>query len=154
MSERRLKVVLTLGVLFSILFPMDANAQTLDTDFSIEEGQRSEIRKRQGREDSGYVYDSLEAEKQLIFQQLEIITGDEETRYIIVPGDTMTVSYQDRAERSGAVYKVSSKGEIHLPLVGASDVATMLDGRFEFGPIGFETIGDIAHVKISKHENW
>jgi len=70
----------------------------------------------------GYQYDSFEQQKELIFRQLEIITGDEETRYIIVPGDTMTIAYIDRGQKKGAVYKVSSEGKIHLPLIGVVQV--------------------------------
>jgi len=75
------------------------------------------------QQQSGYTYNSIEIERELLFKQLEIITGDEETRYIIVPGDTLTVSYDDRTKRVGATYKVSSDGMINLPLVGAIKVA-------------------------------
>lgn len=61
-------------------------------------------------------------EREIFLRQLEIITGDEETRYVIVPGDTLNVSFHDRDQVKEAVYQVSSSGEIHLPLVGALKV--------------------------------
>jgi len=62
-------------------------------------------------------------EREVIIRQLRIITGDEETRYIIVPGDTLDISFKDRSEDNEGVYQVSSEGEIHMPLIGAAKVA-------------------------------
>jgi polysaccharide export outer membrane protein len=67
----------------------------------------------------------LQKEKDLIFRQMSIITGDEDTRYIIVPGDTLTISYEDRGEKTTNIYQVSSKGEIFLPLAGAIKVSDL-----------------------------
>ena len=38
-------------------------------------------------------------ERETIIRQLEIITGDEETKYIIVPGDTLSISFMDRSAK-------------------------------------------------------
>ncbi len=67
-------------------------------------------------------YDDYRQDRDLVFHQLEVITGDEETRYIIVAGDTLTISFEDRAQRKGAVYKVSGDGKIYMPLAGAVQV--------------------------------
>ena len=89
------------------------------TDFFVEEHQKSILRdsaaddQNQTQDDTPY-----QDEKNLIIRQLETITGDEETRYIIVPGDTLTIHYNDRHERPGANYIVNSRGEIQMPLVG------------------------------------
>ena len=64
-------------------------------------------------------------EREIIIKQLEIITGAEETRYIIVSGDTLDISYNDRSEVVEAVYQVSGSGEIHLPLVGVIKVSEL-----------------------------
>jgi len=61
---------------------------------------------------------ALDEEKKLITQQLTIITGDEDTRYIIVSGDTLKVMYKDQGELTSNVYQVNGQGEIPMPLVG------------------------------------
>jgi protein involved in polysaccharide export with SLBB domain len=53
-----------------------------------------------------------------LFQQLDVIAGDEETRYIIVPGDSIIMSYLDRGTKNEAIYKVSDQGTIYVPLAG------------------------------------
>lgn len=75
-----------------------------------------------GQGSDAALYDDYRQDRDLVFHQLEVITGDEETRYIIVAGDTLTISYEDRAQRKGAVYKVSGDGKIYIPLVGAVQV--------------------------------
>jgi polysaccharide export outer membrane protein len=57
-------------------------------------------------------------ERETIIQQLEIITGDEETKYIIVPGDTLSISFMDRGTKQESVYQVNGDGMISIPLVG------------------------------------
>jgi len=112
-----------LGSFFSIAAYAQTDVQISDTDFSKEVTQRQRLREASGQKEFGYRYNSYEEQKDLIFRQLEIITGDEETRYIIVPGDTMTISYDDRGTKQGAVYKVSSEGKVYLPLIGAMKVS-------------------------------
>ncbi len=56
---------------------------------------------------------------------MEVITGDEETRYLIVPGDTVTVIFSDRGARNEAVYVISANGEIDLPLVGKIKISQL-----------------------------
>ena len=99
-----------------------AQSEITDTDFSREDSQRQRLREASGIEKFGYRYNTFEQEKELIFRQLEVITGDEETKYILVPGDTMTIAYNDRGVKKGAVYKVSSEGKVFLPLIGAVKV--------------------------------
>jgi len=71
---------------------------------------------------------ALEEEKKLIAQQMTIITGDEDTRYIIVPGDTLKVVYKDRGELVTNVYQVNGQGEIAMPLIGNAKVSGMNRG--------------------------
>ena len=71
---------------------------------------------------------ALEEERQLITQQLTIITGDEDTRYIIVSGDTLKVVYKDRGELTSNVYQVNGQGEIAMPLIGNAKVAGLNRG--------------------------
>ncbi|VAW48339.1 hypothetical protein MNBD_GAMMA03-2085 [hydrothermal vent metagenome] len=106
---------------FCLLISFSAQAQ-INVNFSTEQSERHRLRKLSSQSTVGYEYNSFEKEKELIFKQLKVITGDEETRYIIVPGDTMTISYMDRGKEQGYVYKVSSEGKIHLPLLGAVQV--------------------------------
>jgi len=57
-------------------------------------------------------------ERETIIRQLEIITGDEETKYIIVPGDTLSIAFMDRSTKNESVYKVNGDGMITMPLIG------------------------------------
>lgn len=109
-------------IIILIFLAKAASAQFL-ADFNTEAGKRYEYTQESQPEKYGYRYDVYEQAKELIFEQLEIITGDEETRYIIVPGDTLTISYSDRKERAGAVYKVSAEGFIFLPLIGKVQIS-------------------------------
>jgi len=104
------------GVVLICIFTCVKLASAQDLNFSNEEGKRRILRKKSLSK--GGQYNPYEAEKELIFEQLKIITGDEETRYVIVPGDTLTISYMDRGLRKGAIYKVSGKGKIHVTMVG------------------------------------
>jgi len=61
-------------------------------------------------------------ERETIIEQLQIITGDEENRYIIVPGDTLSISFMDRSEKNDNVYQVSGDGNIVMPLIGTIKV--------------------------------
>lgn len=72
---------------------------------------------------------ALEEQKKLIGQQLTVITGDEDTRYTIVSGDTLKVTYKDRGELAGSLYQVNGQGEIPMPLVGDVKVAGMNRGQ-------------------------
>ncbi|MBF0619751.1 MAG: polysaccharide biosynthesis/export family protein [Candidatus Omnitrophica bacterium] len=59
-----------------------------------------------------------EAERRQMDGQLELITENEDTKYTIVPGDTLTIGYKDRDQIVRAAYKVSQAGEIYIALVG------------------------------------
>ncbi len=63
-------------------------------------------------------YQPYVRERETIIRQLEIITGEEETKYIIVPGDTLSISFMDRSTKNESVYQVSADGMISMPLVG------------------------------------
>ncbi len=108
-----------------LCYLQDVDAKELPTNFSTEEHKRASLREKAKKAGLGteYTYNVYEQQKELIFKQLEIVTGDEDTRYIIVPGDTITVSYMDRKKKVGAVYKVSGDGKIFLPLVGPVKIA-------------------------------
>jgi polysaccharide export outer membrane protein len=64
-------------------------------------------------------------EREIIIRQLEIITGDEETKYTIVSGDTISSAFMDRGKKIKAVYQVSGNGIISLPLIGAIKVENL-----------------------------
>jgi len=72
---------------------------------------------------------ALVEEKKLIDQQMTIITGDEDTRYIIVSGDTLKVDYKDRGEVASNVYQVNGQGEIAMPLIGNVKVSGLNRGE-------------------------
>jgi polysaccharide export outer membrane protein len=72
---------------------------------------------------------ALEEEKKLIAQQLTIITGDEDTRYVIVTGDTLKVVYKDGGELTSSVFQVNAQGEIAMPLIGNVKVAGLNRGE-------------------------
>jgi protein involved in polysaccharide export with SLBB domain len=61
----------------------------------------------------GYAQD-----ERLISQQMDIISGDMEKRYLIVPGDTLLLEFYDGGKLNSNLYRVGGEGEIHIPLVG------------------------------------
>jgi len=73
--------------------------------------------------------DMYETEKKLLTEQLAIITGEEDTRYSIVPGDTMEISYKDQGQVMKNIYKVNDEGQIVMPLIGAVKVLGMNRGQ-------------------------
>ena len=83
---------------------------------------KKQIRQKVSRKTTVPQNANLKKEKELILRQLDVITGDEETRYIIVPGDSLNIAYSDRGIIKEATYQVSGKGEIHMPLIGAVKV--------------------------------
>ncbi|MBF0217694.1 MAG: polysaccharide biosynthesis/export family protein [Candidatus Omnitrophica bacterium] len=58
-------------------------------------------------------------DERLMSQQMDIISGDMEKRYIIVPGDTLLLEFYDGGKLNSNLYRVGGEGEIHIPLVGA-----------------------------------
>ena len=74
-----------------------------DVTFNTEGQKRARLRRLARPQERGYQYDTYEQQKEMIFRQLEVITGDDDTRYRIVPGDTLTVAYMARGHREGAV---------------------------------------------------
>jgi protein involved in polysaccharide export with SLBB domain len=108
-------------VFFSLARP--GQADLYDTDLNREQAQLQHIDSQQKESEKGYQYNTYQRDKELIFKQLEVISGNEETRYILVPGDTLSISYNDRDEKTGALYRVSDTGEISLPVVGLVKVA-------------------------------
>jgi polysaccharide biosynthesis/export protein len=55
--------------------------------------------------------------------QLQVISDNEDINYTIVEGDTLTVVFNDRDQKSRAAYKVSPAGEVHMPLLGPVKVS-------------------------------
>lgn len=111
--------MLRLMVLLLCVFAAQAYADYYDTDLTREQAQVRRIEDQQRDEGRTSHTDDLEREKEKIFKQLEIIDGDEETKYIIVPGDTLSIIYLDRGTKSGALYKVTAEGEVHMPLINS-----------------------------------
>lgn len=66
---------------------------------------------------------AYERERDQIANQLTLFTENEDTKYVIVDGDTLTISYRDRGQLNRAAYKVSAKGEISVPIAGNIKVA-------------------------------
>ena len=66
------------------------------------------------------VYDK---EREQIANQLMLFTENEDIKYIIVEGDTLTINYKDRDQANRAAYKVSQTGEIFIPVCGNVKVA-------------------------------
>jgi len=66
---------------------------------------------------------SYAREGEQLASQLQVISDNEDVSYTIVEGDTLAVSFKDRAQMNRAAYKVSSTGEIYMPLLGAVKVA-------------------------------
>ena len=117
-------IFLILIILLSSILPPSGWVQS-SRDFYIEEHQKSIMNETPAGQDQRTSSNNAKykSEEDLIIRQLEIITGDEETRYIIVPGDTLSIYYNDRNKRPGAAYVVNSKGEIQMPLIGAVKIS-------------------------------
>lgn len=56
-------------------------------------------------------------------EQLKVISANEDVNYVIVPGDTLTISFKDREKVNRSAYKVSDTGEIFVPLLGPVKVS-------------------------------
>ncbi len=69
------------------------------------------------------VQQNYDRERDQIANQLTLFTENEDIKYIIVEGDTLTISYKDRDQISRAAYKVSETGEIFVPVCGSIKVA-------------------------------
>jgi len=63
-------------------------------------------------------HSDYDREREQIANQLTLFTENEDTRYIIVEGDTLTISYKDRDQINRAAYKVNQTGEIFIPVCG------------------------------------
>ena len=116
------KILFTLLLIFTLMLSLSASslfAQGSTTTRSViaQENLRSAF-SRDGQEPGVRTRDPYDAEKQLLSQQLQIVTGEDEHRYLVDPGDTFKISFQDRGEKNEALYKVSGSGEIYLPLAG------------------------------------
>ncbi|MBI4309258.1 MAG: YfhO family protein [Candidatus Omnitrophica bacterium] len=71
------KIAFLSMVVFNILPGPNAYADYYDTDLTREQTQIRQIEEQQKEEEKGYKYDSLQRDKELIFKQLEVITGEE-----------------------------------------------------------------------------
>jgi len=120
-------------IFISVLFVGDLTAYAAVSypDLSVEERAvniRNLAEKTFDHKDTKNADDALLEEKKLITQQLTVITGDEDTRYIIVSGDTLKVMYKDRGDFSSNVYQVNGQGEIAMPLIGSVKVTGLNRG--------------------------
>ena len=115
---------LILMMCFSFLMHPYADAlesRELTRELMIQEAQQDLFRQERKPHEQ-IVQQTYDVEKDIILNQLEVITGDEENRYIIVVGDTLVVSFDDRGKTNAALYQVSGEGKINLPLIGATKV--------------------------------
>ncbi|MBF0483490.1 MAG: polysaccharide biosynthesis/export family protein [Candidatus Omnitrophica bacterium] len=64
-------------------------------------------------------------EKDSVIGQLKVITENEDTTNKIVPGDELRISYNDRSKKEKAIYRVSEKGEIFMPLLGSTKITDL-----------------------------
>ena len=61
---------------------------------------------------------NYDREREQIANQLTLFTENEDIKYIIVEGDTLTISFKDRDQLNRAAYKVNQSGEIFIPVCG------------------------------------
>jgi polysaccharide export outer membrane protein len=126
-----MKSIAILILLFSLPI-LKANAEVNYHDLKVEqrnyELKRNEEVRRTSQQASQETIDAAEQEKKLITQQLTAITGDEDTRYTIVVGDTLKVTYKDQNKLVTNVYQVNGEGEIAMPLIGNTKVVGMNRG--------------------------
>jgi protein involved in polysaccharide export with SLBB domain len=96
----------------------------LQKELRVENFNRDIIKKNRGGNSLENFDENLyEKERENVINQLDIITGNEEARYIITPGDSLLISYDDRGQKQTSLYQVSGEGEIYLPLVGSVKVS-------------------------------
>jgi len=120
-------------ILILALFSVDFKAQAAVNypDLSVQESAEDihyQAEKNLKQENTQTADNALEEQKKLIDQQLTIITGNEDTNYIIVSGDNLKVDYKDRGELTSNVYQVNGRGEIVMPLIGSVKVAGLNRG--------------------------
>ncbi|MBF0571586.1 MAG: polysaccharide biosynthesis/export family protein [Candidatus Omnitrophica bacterium] len=119
-------------IFFFCLFFLGLMPQAQAVDYQalgIEYQQTKEIIKEQMENHAQATSDTFEEEKKTISNQMAIITGDEDTKYIIVPGDTLKVVYSDQGNMVENTYQVNSDGMIALPLIGGVKVNGMNRGQ-------------------------
>jgi protein involved in polysaccharide export with SLBB domain len=85
-----------------------------------------------------------EKEERVLTQQMQLITGDERSEYVVGTGDEIVISFIDRDEINTARYQVSDKGFIFMPLVGRVNVAGIKAYRLE------EMLNEAMAVYIQK----
>jgi protein involved in polysaccharide export with SLBB domain len=61
---------------------------------------------------------SPDKEEKVLAEQLELITGDDNSSFIVMPGDDLVISFTDRDMTNAAIYRVNDEGLIFMPLVG------------------------------------
>jgi protein involved in polysaccharide export with SLBB domain len=116
-------------VVMSFLGIVQAYGQVSYKGLAIEQ-RRAEIKREAQEKNAKPVSkDPFEREKELIHQQLSVITGDEDTRNIIVSGDTLQIAYKDQGRIVTTNFQVNGDGEISLPLIGNAKVAGMNRGQ-------------------------
>ena len=97
-------------------------SQDLERALRLQDYGQQLLQNYKQKRDAAAPVNSVDDENRLITEQLQVISGDEGARYIIVPGDTLTISFNDRGSEDTAVYQVSSDGDIFLPLAGKTKI--------------------------------
>lgn len=132
-SIMQLRKIFMLIFWAGVLFVFMREAQAVDyRDLGIEERSRQlqrVIKPQESGESQTTDDKAFELEKERIAKQLTIITGDEDTKAIIVAGDTLHIKFMDRGKEVSNIYKVNPQGEIVMPLIGAVKVVDLNRGQ-------------------------
>ncbi len=121
-------ILLGMSLLWIFLCGMPLARAVDYRDLAIEQRQKDILEKAQAP-DPKEMDKALEDEKRIIKDQLSVITGEEDTKYTIVNGDTLQVTYKDQGRDVSGVYQVNPDGEIVLPLIGKTKVSGMNRGE-------------------------
>ncbi len=115
------KILLMLLCSFCVSYQAFAQDNSATREFLVQEMDRGVLQEKvtSPPSDRKSTYD---LEEDQIQSQMNIITGEEEIRYIIVQGDMLSISFFNGKKREKSIYQVSGSGEIYLPVVGAVKV--------------------------------
>lgn len=121
------KIFFSIIIVFLLVFGLfsSVSAQELRRtyrDLSLEEMNRQHTSQSQQQSNQVSGSQNTVNSQQLYYQSfnkpLDVIVGNEDNAYIIVPGDSLTISFQNRNDVSSAIYQVSGRGDVYFPLVG------------------------------------
>jgi protein involved in polysaccharide export with SLBB domain len=115
-----------LGLLALLLEAGAARAvdiKDIDRELKVQEYRQQVAQAEASFMPAGLLEGQQDRERELVMGQLEVVTGDEETRYILERGDVVRISFNDRALVNSAAYQISGEGDVFLPLAGKTRVA-------------------------------